>query len=136
MPSDDYSAISGGGALRLKGGKVTKKKKRKEKSDLEKNLSTGESSSAVARPATESRKKVDDDDHKERESPERQDRDEEETGDRFAAQKTESERQFEEIKRKRVSPQSNYTIVRNEPADHLFSSSSRWPKRPRADRSC
>lgn len=43
MPSDDYAAAVGGGALRIKGAKVTKKKrKNKNKTDLEKNLSAGE----------------------------------------------------------------------------------------------
>ncbi|CAH0005250.1 unnamed protein product [Clonostachys rhizophaga] len=43
MPSDDYAAAGGGGALRIKGAKVTKKKKKnKNKTDLEKNLSAGE----------------------------------------------------------------------------------------------
>ena len=47
MPSDDYASFSGGGALKLKGGKIGKnKKKKKDKaSDLERSLSTGGSGS-------------------------------------------------------------------------------------------
>ena len=44
MPADEYTAV-GGGALKIKGAKVGKKKKKKhhkDKSDLEKNLSTGD----------------------------------------------------------------------------------------------
>lgn len=47
MPSDDYSAFSGG-ALKLKGGKVKKHKKKKDKgSSLEKALSTGDGNAAA-----------------------------------------------------------------------------------------
>ena len=58
MPSDEYTIV-GGGALRLKGAKVDKKKKTKKKkgkSDLEKNLSTGEETAVIKKedsPATE-----------------------------------------------------------------------------------
>ncbi|RSM15284.1 hypothetical protein CEP52_000857 [Fusarium oligoseptatum] len=42
MASDDYTAVGGGGALKLKGSKVHKKKKKRDKkTDLEKNLDTG-----------------------------------------------------------------------------------------------
>ncbi|KAF5717444.1 DUF1754-domain-containing protein [Fusarium mundagurra] len=41
MGSDDYAAVGGGGALKLKGAKIHKKKKKRDKTDLEKNLDTG-----------------------------------------------------------------------------------------------
>jgi len=45
MPSDEYASVSTGGALKLKGAKVKKHKKKKNKdrgeTDLEKNLATG-----------------------------------------------------------------------------------------------
>ncbi|KAG4259618.1 hypothetical protein FPRO06_06689 [Fusarium proliferatum] len=41
MGSDDYAAVGGGGALKLKGAKIHKKKKKRDKTDLQKNLDTG-----------------------------------------------------------------------------------------------
>ncbi|CAJ2508058.1 Uu.00g092440.m01.CDS01 [Anthostomella pinea] len=44
MPADEYASVGGGGALKLKGGKVQKSKKKKNKeksSNLERSLSTG-----------------------------------------------------------------------------------------------
>lgn len=95
MPSGDYTAI-GGGALKLKGAKVQKKKKkRKDKSDLENNLSSGDShaialSKKEGPPAADNTGTLDED---------RREQDDElpEVG------KTESERRYEEVKRKRVS---------------------------------
>ncbi|CAM1508171.1 Fc.00g050190.m01.CDS01 [Cosmosporella sp. VM-42] len=86
MASDDYSVVSGGGALKLKGAKVQKKKKKKDKSNLEKNISSGEKALV-----------------KKSKSPEEEKPDEQNSDDeRPAVQKTESERRHEEIKRKRL----------------------------------
>ncbi|OIW29789.1 DUF1754-domain-containing protein [Coniochaeta ligniaria NRRL 30616] len=97
MPSDEYSSF-GKGALKLKGGggKVKKHKKKKDKvSDLEKALSTGETSGEhrdgvigekQVEKRTKSRSPVEDDEAEE--GPVRQ--------------KTEAERRFEEAKKKKL----------------------------------
>ena len=100
MPLDDYASL-GGGALRLKGAKVTKKKKRKEKSGLEKALSGGETSVVKAGDEGEKRKAKRKKDDEEREG-EREGEDEEEEEERPVVRKTEAERRLEELKRKRV----------------------------------
>lgn len=82
MPSDDYTTVGGGGALKLKGAKVTKKKKRKDKSDLEKNLGAGPSGKEVAERGSLPR-----------EEPEE---------DEAVSTKTDSERRHDELKKKRV----------------------------------
>lgn len=95
MPSDDYAAI-GGGALRLKGAKVQKKKKKKRsKTDLEKNISKGDDN-ADARGI---------DDHGD-DGPKKAvaEQGEPEDDEAPAVPKTESERRYEEVKKKRVSP--------------------------------
>ncbi|KAH7152158.1 hypothetical protein B0J13DRAFT_673226 [Dactylonectria estremocensis] len=86
MASDEYSVVGGGGALKLKGAKVHKKKKKRDKSDLEKNL--GKEVAKKGSPADETKAdgKVD----------------EEDEDDRPAVQKTDSEKRHEEIKRKRL----------------------------------
>lgn len=100
MPSDEYSSF-GKGALKLKGGggKVKKHKKKKDKgsSDLEKALSTGETSA----------------EHQDGDAVEKQDikrskskspvPEEEVNEAPVVRQKTEAERRFEEAKRKKVS---------------------------------
>lgn len=94
MPSDDYAlhASGGGGALKLKGAKVDKKKKKKRvKTDLDKNLSTGDSDAGASSKELVKKEK--------REGSE----EEGDEDDRPTAQKTESERQHEEAKKKRVS---------------------------------
>ena len=101
MPSDDYAAV-GGGALKLKGGKVEKKKKKKrDKTDLEKNLASGDDDRTLARtgsPATtDSNKAVE---KKSKAEKEGSDNDEEE---RPVAQKTETELRHEEYRKKKVS---------------------------------
>lgn len=88
MGSDDYAAIGGGGALKLKGAKVQKKKKKKDKSGLEKNLATGEKD-VVKKSKSLPKDEVEDK--------------EEEDVDEPSVQKTESERRHDEIKKKRVS---------------------------------
>lgn len=101
MPSGDYAAI-GGGALKLKGAKVqkTKKKKRKDKSDLEKNLSGGETSEVV-KTNTETTPADAQDAHPSQRNSNNDDDDDEEAPE---LRKTEAERRYEEVKRKRVRP--------------------------------
>ncbi|KAI8659656.1 hypothetical protein LRP88_06224 [Fusarium phalaenopsidis] len=87
MASDDYTAVGGGGALKLKGSKVHKKKKKRDKkTDLEKNLDTGKREG----PDPDKKNKEADDEP----------RDEED--DRPEAQKTEAEKRHDEIKKKRL----------------------------------
>ncbi|KAL2677007.1 hypothetical protein Neosp_010774 [[Neocosmospora] mangrovei] len=86
MASDDYTAVGGGGALKLKGSKVHKKKKKRDKkTDLEKNLDVGKREG----PDPDKKKEADD-----------EPRDEED--DRPAVQKTEAEKRHDEIKKKRL----------------------------------
>lgn len=82
MPSEEYKS-AGGGALRIKGAKVKKHKKNKDKSALEKNL---------AEPKKEESQEKD----KEKEDPE------EEEEEPSRSHKTEAERRFEEARRKRL----------------------------------
>jgi protein FAM32A len=103
MPGDEYSAVGGGGALKLKGAKVTKKKK-KSKTSLEKNLSAAEGAlkKRSESPAKDDKSAKPDGDRPEGEEEDR------------PVQQTESERQFEEIKRKRVGaffPKSIFVLV-------------------------
>ncbi|KAK1718457.1 hypothetical protein BDP67DRAFT_574968 [Colletotrichum lupini] len=112
MPLDDYASAVGGG-LKLKGAKVTKpkKKKRRDKTDLEKNLETGDqggSSSSTAlvkhreEPAGDSKSKS----KKKGEDPdEDRDNDDDDEGSGRVVQKTEAERRYEERKRKRLPPE-------------------------------
>ena len=93
MPIDDY-ASAGGGALRLKGAKVTKKKKRKDKSGLEKALSGGDGALVKADRDGEGEKKR-------KKSGDEQDGEEREE-DRPLVKKTEAEKRIDELKRKRV----------------------------------
>lgn len=99
MPLDDYASL-GGGALRLKGAKVTKKKKRKDKSGLEKALSGGETSLVKAeRDAGEGRS--DEEKRKSRRGRDEKEEEEEEE-ERPVVRKTEAEKRIDELKRKRV----------------------------------
>jgi protein FAM32A len=97
MPADEYKSFGGGGALKLKGAKVDKKKKKKKttsnKPDLEKNLSPGDEKAVTKRRGEEQ----DDRPHDEKTASDDND------GERPAAQKTESERRYEETRKKRVS---------------------------------
>jgi protein FAM32A len=111
MPGDEYAAVGGGGALKLKGAKVTKKKKKsaKAKADLER-----AAEGALVKREDSPRGGDDDDDDrqekrikktskgKRREGDEVKGEDNDEEG-REPTQQTESERQFEETRRKRVS---------------------------------
>ncbi|KAH6987727.1 hypothetical protein BKA56DRAFT_577552 [Ilyonectria sp. MPI-CAGE-AT-0026] len=85
MASDEYSVVGGGGALKLKGAKVHKKKKKRDKSDLEKNM--GKEVVTKGNAAEDNAKDK---------------ADEEDEDDRPVVQKTESEKRHEEIKRKRL----------------------------------
>ncbi|SCV54784.1 uncharacterized protein FFB14_13786 [Fusarium fujikuroi] len=86
MGSDDYAAVGGGGALRLKGAKIHKKKKKRDKTDLQKNLDTGNKDE-------EKRKKNSED------GEEQGPHDDE---DKPEVQKTEAQKRHEEIKKKRL----------------------------------
>lgn len=109
MPSDEY-ASAGGGALRIKGAKVKKHKKKKARSDLEKNLSTGEPSSSSSKKDPTAAQEdadehaaagggADDDDARQREAG-RGDGDE--GPSHTKSRKTEAERRFEEVRRKKL----------------------------------
>ncbi|KAF4779952.1 hypothetical protein HER10_EVM0008063 [Colletotrichum scovillei] len=106
MPLDDYASAVGGG-LKLKGAKVTKpkKKKRRDKTDLEKNLETGDegSSTALVKHREESAGDSKSKSKKKSEDPE-EDRndDDDDEGSGRVVQKTEAERRYEERKRKRL----------------------------------
>ncbi|KAG6012063.1 hypothetical protein E4U43_007960 [Claviceps pusilla] len=110
MPSGDYAAI-GGGALKLKGAKIqkTKKKKRKDKSDLEKNLSGGEISDVV-KTKTETNPADAQDAHPSQRNSNNDD-DEEEAPE---LRKTEAERRYEEVKRKRLQKLAESSTSRPE----------------------
>lgn len=98
MPSDEYT-VFGKGALKLKGGggKVKKHKKKKDKgSDLEKALSTGETS-GDHRDGDAGEKEIE----KRVKSKSPVEADDVEEGP--VRQKTEAERRFEEAKKKKVS---------------------------------
>ena len=103
MPADEYSSFGGGGALKLKGGKVTKHKKKKKDrsgagSDLEKSLSTGETQSKSDEKRKEKKSREPGTDV-ERDEGKRDDGDEA----KLVEYKTEAERRHEEFQRKKVS---------------------------------
>ncbi|KAG5755065.1 hypothetical protein H9Q69_000162 [Fusarium xylarioides] len=89
MGSDDYAVVGGGGALKLKGAKIHKKKKKRDKTDLEKNLDTGNKD--------EEKKKK-----KKSEDGEEQEPHGEDDEDKPEVQKTEAQKRHEEIKKKRL----------------------------------
>ncbi|KAM0301949.1 hypothetical protein HYE67_004283 [Fusarium culmorum] len=91
MGSDDYAAVGGGGALKLKGAKINKKKKKRDKTDLEKNLDTGSKDEE-----TRKKKKKDTADNEDDE------RSHEHDDEKPEVQKTESQKRHEEIKKKRL----------------------------------
>ncbi|KAH8887449.1 DUF1754-domain-containing protein [Thozetella sp. PMI_491] len=97
MPADEYAFSGGGGALRLKGAKVKKHKKKKDKgSDLERNLSTsGNSSSAL-----EKRGRHDGENDGPTNTEAGQAADEEDSAPKV--HKTEAERRLEEAKQKKL----------------------------------
>lgn len=104
MPSDDYTSVARG-PLKLKGAKVTKHKKKSKKdkektsSDVERALTTTTSGDDAA-PDADTEKRLDPRDKREKrtsgeEEREKQEEEEDDT-------KTEAERRFAELKRKRV----------------------------------
>ncbi|MBE3042849.1 DUF1754 domain-containing protein [Candidatus Bathyarchaeota archaeon] len=127
MPIDDY-ASAGGGALRLKGAKVTKKKKRKDKSGLEKALSGGDGSLVKADRDGEGEKKR-------KKGGDEQDEDEREE-DRPLVKKTEAEKRIDELKRKRVGLPLGFPRVVMSAGLLTRHSSSRWRRTRSRGRSC
>lgn len=106
MPSDDYAPV-GGGALRIKGAKVKKHKKKSKKTDLEKNLSTGdEPSSSSKRPKKEEDVPEggddDEDDNTKRTKKQEEEEEKEEEEPQPERRKTEAEKRFEEARRKKL----------------------------------
>ncbi|KAF6810817.1 hypothetical protein CMUS01_13395 [Colletotrichum musicola] len=99
MPLDEYASVGGG--LKLKGAKIGKKKKRKDKTDLEKNLDDGNAAGTVARrsedPAEEDKKRKK---KSKSEDPADEDADKEDDAGPVV-HKTEAERRHEERKRRR-----------------------------------
>ncbi|KAI1092351.1 DUF1754-domain-containing protein [Rostrohypoxylon terebratum] len=93
MPADDYASVGGGGALKLKGGRVQKnKKKKKTKSNLECSLSTTDDSASQDAKQKQAREadKAD--------KPRQDDGDDED----IVEHKTEAERRHEEANRKKM----------------------------------
>ncbi|OLN82099.1 Uncharacterized protein C31G5.21 [Colletotrichum chlorophyti] len=104
MPLDEYASVGGGG-LRLKGAKVGKpKKKRKEKTDLEKNLDdgNGESGALVKHRGAGDDNADGEKRAKKRRTSEEPGAEERPDDDDDAVHKTEAERRYEERKRKRL----------------------------------
>jgi hypothetical protein len=97
MPDDEYASVGGGGTLKLKGSKVKKHKKKKEKgTDLEKALETGgEKTSASDRAENRDKKQLEEENDEEEEP---------------VIYKTEAEQRFAEVKRKKVSS-CNYPTI-------------------------
>lgn len=126
MPSDDYATVARG-PLKLKGvvagGKVKKHKKKKDKTDLEKNLSTGDSKSPVTSNNDDDEKQLQrrdaeslgadivdsqDEERTRRATSQSQEREEDDET------KTEAERRFLEAKRKRLKEMMESGRVRPE----------------------
>ncbi|KAG8407341.1 hypothetical protein J3458_020823 [Metarhizium acridum] len=103
MPSGDYTAV-GGGALKLKGAKVQKKKKKKGKTDLERNLSAGDGALAKSDDAPAADKQPD---HPDSKGHQRDD-------DGAVARKTESERKYDEVRKKRLQKMAESSSSRPE----------------------
>ncbi|OAA40020.1 hypothetical protein NOR_06014 [Metarhizium rileyi] len=105
MPSGDYTAVTGG-ALKLKGANVQKKKKkRKDKSDLEKNMSTGGDASVPEKyDSLATHEQTDKSDHGGHQSDD----------DVTAPRKTESERKYDEIRKKRLQQMAESSSSRPE----------------------
>jgi protein FAM32A len=101
MSSGDYTAV-GGGALKLKGGKIQKKKKKRDKSDLETKISTGETALAKTDPTTPV-------DNGTKSPGNKGDQSEDDVP---VARRTESERKYEETRKKRVSTRRQKSAAR------------------------
>ncbi|KAI2779576.1 DUF1754-domain-containing protein [Daldinia loculata] len=93
MPADDYVSAAGAGALKLKGGKIQKNKKKKKTKapTLERSLTPGDSSTSTSKP-------------KDVEDPgQRDSKDADDGGEgEVVEQKTEAERRYEEANRKKM----------------------------------
>lgn len=108
MPSDDYASAITAGALRIKGAKVKKHKKKKTgKTDLEKNLSTGGEPSSSKSTITKEEPTGDDDSEQPR-------KDEKATAPPPPRRKTEAEQRFEEARRKKLLEMAEEASARPE----------------------
>ncbi|KAG6259160.1 hypothetical protein E4U49_005954 [Claviceps purpurea] len=104
MPSGEYSTI-GSGALKLKGAKIQKKKKkRKPKADLDKDLAI-------------QKREADDAQNSDDQGKQRQEKNEDHEdadGEIVEPRKTEAERRYEEVKRKRLLKLAESSTARPE----------------------
>ncbi|KAK7910967.1 hypothetical protein PG985_013448 [Apiospora marii] len=123
MPADEYSSFGGGGALKLKGGKVTKHKKKKKDrsgagSDLEKSLSTGEAPSKSDEKRKEKKsRETGSDEEGEKRKKKRDDGNDDDHDDgeaKLVEYKTEAERRHEEFQRKKLLKLSESSSSRPE----------------------
>ncbi|KAG6132700.1 hypothetical protein E4U24_004349 [Claviceps purpurea] len=104
MPSGEYSTI-GSGALKLKGAKIQKKKKkRKPKADLDKDLAIQKREADDAQNSDDQGKQR----QEQNEDPEDPD------GEIVEPRKTEAERRYEEVKRKRLLKLAESSTARPE----------------------
>ncbi|KAG6044979.1 hypothetical protein E4U39_002811 [Claviceps sp. Clav50 group G5] len=104
MPSGEYSTI-GSGALKLKGAKIQKKKKkRKPKVDLDKDL-------AIQKREADDAQNSDDQD---KQRQEQNGGHEDAEGEVLEPRKTEAERRYEEVKRKRLLKLAESSTARPE----------------------
>lgn len=99
MPGDEYSAISGGGKLKLKGskvkdGRIDKTKKKKKKAESEGATAETRAKSAEAEPEKQ--------EARERQSDNKLDDELSDSGEKRVVFKTEAERKHEEQRKKRV----------------------------------
>lgn len=105
MPSDDYTTFSSGGALKLKGGKVGKHKKRKDKSTtsrLERALSTPSEPSSHEKKAKAEDGRQGGTDEAETQRGNVGIGAEEQEEDDDVEHKTEAEKRYEELQRKKA----------------------------------
>ncbi|KAG5989953.1 hypothetical protein E4U52_005065 [Claviceps spartinae] len=104
MPSGEYTTI-GSGALKLKGAKIQKKKKkRKPKVDLDKDLAIQK------READDALNSDDQDKQRQEQNEDHEDAD----GEVVEPRKTEAERRYEEVKRKRLLKLAESSTARPE----------------------
>ncbi|CCE28502.1 hypothetical protein E4U22_006948 [Claviceps purpurea] len=104
MPSGEYSTI-GSGALKLKGAKIQKKKKkRKPKADLDKDLAIQK------READDAQNSDDQGKQRQEQNEDHEDAD----GEIVEPRKTEAERRYEEVKRKRLLKLAESSTARPE----------------------
>ncbi|KAG5946262.1 hypothetical protein E4U59_004155 [Claviceps monticola] len=105
MPSGEYSTI-GSGALKLKGAKIQKKKKKKRKpnADLDRDLAIQK------READDAQNSDDQDKQRQEQNEDHEDAD----GEVLEPRKTEAERRYEEVKRKRLLKLAESSTARPE----------------------